>query len=103
VEYRLDLRPCSPKSILHSTIDISSDWSTWAATDGIVVLEPEHPWEGSTAPVVSSERSTAHGTVNQLRDPAIFTEEHEGSERSLLLYAVPGECGIALAEIDWTV
>ena len=39
--------------------------------------------------------------MNQLRDPAIFTELVDGTERSYLLYAVAGESGIAVAEIDW--
>lgn len=33
--------------------------------------------------------------------PAIFTELVDGTEHSYLLYAVAGESGIALAQIDW--
>jgi len=40
-------------------------------------------------------RSTAYGHVDQLRDPAIFEEDG----RILLLYAVAGESGIAIAEL----
>ncbi len=52
-------------------------------------------WEGASAPLEPSIRSSAYGVVNQLRDPAVF-EEHG---RLFLLYAVGGEAGIAIAEV----
>jgi len=52
-------------------------------------------WEGADAPAVPSLGSTAHGHVNQLRDPAIYEEDG----RTYLLYAVAGESGIAIAEV----
>jgi acetylornithine/succinyldiaminopimelate/putrescine aminotransferase len=61
------------------------------------VLRPEHPWEGSDAPLAPSVRSVAYGKVNQLRDPAIFEEDG----RTYLLYAVAGESGIAIAELTF--
>jgi hypothetical protein len=88
----------TPESMLHSTISLDGDWSTWSASDPEIVLQPEHTWEGADAPLEPSERSVAHGHVNQLRDPAFF-EDVDG--RSYLLYAVAGESGIAVAEIDW--
>jgi hypothetical protein len=88
----------APESILHSTIDLDGDWSTWTASAPQIVLQPEHDWEGADAPLEPSERSVAHGHVNQLRDPAVF-DDIDG--RSYLLYAVAGESGIAIAEIDW--
>ena len=87
-----------PESILHSTIDLDGDWLTWTASDPEVVLRPEHDWEGADVQLEPSERSVAHGRVNQLRDPAVF-DDVDG--RSYLLYAVAGESGIAVAEIDW--
>jgi len=86
----------APESILHSTIDLAGDWMTWRDSPPQVVLRPERPWEGADAPVVPSIRSTAYGHVNQLRDPAIFEEDG----RTYLLYAVAGESGIAIAEIE---
>jgi hypothetical protein len=88
----------APESIMVSTIDLSSDWSTWTATPGVEVLRPERTWEGADAPVVASQRSTAYGHVNQLRDPAVFEEDG----RVFLLYAVAGESGIAIAEARFT-
>lgn len=88
----------APESIMVSTIDLSTDWSTWTATPGVEVLRPERTWEGADAPVVASQRSTAYGHVNQLRDPAVFEEDG----RVYLLYAVAGESGIAIAEARFT-
>ena len=53
--------------------------------------------KGADAPNEPSIRSTAYGQVNQLRDPANFTEDGE----TYLLYAVAGESGIALARVDY--
>ena len=40
--------------------------------------------------------STTYGHVNQLRDPAVFVE----GDHVYLLYAVAGESGIAIAEVE---
>ena len=86
-----------PEHVKHSTIDLSGDWATWSETPGVEVLRPEHDWEGADAPLEPSVRSTAYGQVNQLRDPAIF----EDAGRIFLLYAVAGESGIAIAEVNF--
>lgn len=85
----------APERILLSRIDLSSDWHSWRDSEPVEVLRPERSWEGAEAPLVPSVRSTAYGHVNQLRDPAIFEEDG----RILLLYAVAGESGIAIAEL----
>ncbi len=85
----------APECILLSTIDLNTDWMHWQASKPIELLHPEKDWEGANAPLEPSIRSTAYGHVNQLRDPAIYTE----NERVFLLYAVAGESGIALAEV----
>jgi hypothetical protein len=84
-----------PESILMSTIDISSHWSTWSTVDQGVILRPDMPWEGADELLGRSERGRAFGRVHQLRDPCVF--EDEG--RTYLLYAVAGESGIAIAEL----
>ena len=86
----------APESILVSQIDLSGDWRTWRDGPAIAILRPERPWEGADAPNEPSIRSTAYGRVNKLRDPAIL--EDDGSV--YLLYAVGGESGIAIAELD---
>lgn len=86
----------APESIMVSTIDISGDWQQWRNVGERIVLKPEFEWEGASAPLVPSVRSTAYGVVNQLRDPAIYVE----GDDIYLLYAVGGESGIALAQIE---
>ena len=86
-----------PERILMSTIELSGDWRTWRESPPIEVLRPERDWEGADAPLVPSVRSVAYGHVNQLRDPAIFEEDG----RVFLLYAVAGESGIAIAEVQF--
>lgn len=86
----------TPEKILMSTIDLSGDWQDWQETKAVEVLRPEHSWEGADAPLEPSLRSVAYGHVNQLRDPAIFVE----NEQTYLLYAVAGESGIAIAELE---
>ena len=85
-----------PERILMSTIDLSVDWREWRETESIDVLCPERPWEGADAPLEPSVRSVAYGHVNQLRDPAIFSED----DWNYLLYSVAGESGIGIAEIE---
>lgn len=84
-----------PERLLLSTIDISGPWHTWRESEPIELLRPEKAWEGADLPLAKSVRSFAPGTVNQLRDPAIYEEDG----RTYLLYAVKGESGIALAEL----
>ena len=62
----------------------------------VEVLRPERPWEGADAPLEPSVRSVAYGHVNQLRDPAIYSEEG----KTFLLYSVAGESGIGIAELE---
>ena len=87
----------APEHIMLSTVDIGGDWMSWKNTPGVEVLRPERDWEGATAPLDPSVRSTAYGVVNQLRDPAIYEDAETG--RVYLLYAVGGEAGIAIAEV----
>lgn len=84
-----------PERILLSTIDLRPDWMTWTASQPVVVLEPELPYEGGDLPRQPSKRGLIMVPVCQLRDPAIFCEDG----RTYLLYAVAGEHGIAMAEI----
>jgi hypothetical protein len=87
----------NPERILMSTIDLELDWMQWQESPAVEVLRPEREWEGAIAPLEPSIRSVAYGSVNQLRDPAIYSEE----KRLFLLYAVAGESGIAIAELSF--
>ncbi len=86
-----------PERIYLSRIDIGGDWSRWKAGEAVEILRPAHAWEGADAPLEPSVRGTAFGHLNQLRDPAIYQE----NGRTFLLYAVAGESGIALAELQF--
>ena len=86
----------APERILVSTIDLVGDPDSWRASEPVEVLRPEREWEGSEEPLEPSRRGAALGPCNQLRDPAVF--EHEG--RVFLLYAIAGERGIAIAELE---
>lgn len=86
----------APESILRATIDLSPDWRAWRESAPELVLRPELPYEGSELPLEPSVRGLVHGPVRQLRDPAIFREDG----RVYLLYAVAGESGIAIAEVE---
>jgi len=86
----------APERILLSTIDLEPDWMDWRDGRPIEVLRPEREWEGASSVVEPSARSVAYGRVNQLRDPAIYVE----GESTYLLYAVAGESGIGIAQID---
>ena len=85
-----------PERIFMSTIDLSPDWQEWKESEDVEVLRPERQWEGADAPLEPSLRSTAYGHVNQLRDPAIYSEDGH----VYLLYSVAGESGIAIAELE---
>lgn len=85
----------APEHIMMSTIDMSNDWKSWRASDGMSVLRPEKEYEGARLPIVPSVAGLARGPVHELRDPAIFEE----AGRTWLLYSTAGESGIALAEL----
>lgn len=86
-----------PEHIKVSTIELKGNWLGWTESPPVEVLRPEKPWEGALAPLQPSIRSAAYGQVNQLRDPAIFVE----GDRVYLFYAVAGESGIGLAELEF--
>ena len=85
----------APERILLSVVRLAGDWTRWKETESRELLRPERSWEGAEAPVEPSLRGPVYGSVNQLRDPAIYVE----GDRVFLLYAVAGESGIALAEV----
>lgn len=85
-----------PERILVSRMDLRPDWQLWRAGPAQEVLRAETDWEGAHLPIAPSWRSGIDIPVNQLRDPALFEEDG----RTWLLYAVQGESGIGLAELQ---
>lgn len=87
----------APERIKLSRIALGRNWTEWRDDPVVEVMRPERPWEGADAPAVPSVRSTAYGLVNQLRDPAVY--EEDGA--TYLLYAVGGESGIGIAQVEF--
>jgi hypothetical protein len=85
-----------PERILLARVELTPDWRSWTPSAPVLVLEPERDYEGGHLPRVPSVRGEAHEAVCQLRDPALFRE----NGRTYLLYAVAGERGIAIAQIE---
>jgi hypothetical protein len=85
-----------PERILVSKVDLLGDWQAWRAGPAEELMRPETEWEGAALPPGPSYRGAINQPVNQLRDPCIFEEDG----RTWLLYAVAGESGIAVAELD---
>jgi hypothetical protein len=86
----------SPERIKLTTIDLSQDWMNWKTAEPIGILSPEYPWEGANEPVEPSSRGLIHSAENQLRDPAIFTEDG----KTCLFYSIAVESGIPIAELS---
>ncbi|MBC8231354.1 hypothetical protein H8E77_17520 [bacterium] len=84
-----------PEHILLSSIELTSNWMAWEASEPRTVLEPEMDYEGVDLPLEPSKRGWAPERVRQLRDPAIFRE----GEETYLLYSVAGEHGIAIGKL----
>lgn len=85
-----------PERILVSTIDLRNDWRTWSASEPETVLAPELPYEGADLPLRPSRAGAIWEPARELRDPAVLVEDG----RVFLFYAVAGERGIALAELQ---
>jgi hypothetical protein len=88
----------APESLLTARLELDGEWTTWRPRGGAVVLAPERDFEGAGEPVAPSRPGRAHGRQRELRDPAIYVE----GGKVFLLYAVAGEQGIALAELEPT-
>ncbi|MGH8620231.1 MAG: hypothetical protein ACREUW_21270 [Burkholderiales bacterium] len=86
----------APERIYRSTIALTGDWMAWTAGPPVEVLRAETDWEGAALPAQPSYRGAICVPANQLRDPAVFEEDG----RLYLLYAVQGEAGIAIAELQ---
>jgi hypothetical protein len=86
----------APERVLHATVALDGDWTSWQASAPAEVLRPELSWEGADLPLEPSQRGSINVPVNQLRDPAVFEEDGV----VWLLYSVAGERGIALARVD---
>jgi hypothetical protein len=85
----------APERVLLSTIDVTSDWTTWRATSPVDVLQPEARYECADMAIAPSEAGDVEGQVRQIRDPFVFEEQGQ----AFLFYSTCGEQGIAAAQI----
>lgn len=86
----------APEHIVVSEIELTDDWHAWHPSCAVPVLTPERDYEGADLALRASVRGLAPEPVRALRDPAIFEEDG----KTFLLYAIAGESGIAIAELD---
>ena len=85
----------APERVLMSTIDLTSEWTTWRAAPPVDVLQPETRYECADMAAAPSEPGDVEGKARQIRDPFVFEEQGQ----SLLFYSTCGEQGIAAATI----
>ncbi|MDG2257429.1 MAG: hypothetical protein P8L68_02925 [Paracoccaceae bacterium] len=86
-----------PERILIAEVDTSGDWNEWLIENPQELLKPERDYEGSELPLVASRADIAPAPAHQLRDPAFYVEE----DRVYMVYAVAGEAGLAIAELQF--
>ncbi len=84
-----------PERILMSTLEISANWQLWRFGETFEIHRAVKPWEGADLAPRESRYGACHSRQNQLRDPAIYTEDG----KNYLLYTVAGEQGIAIGEL----
>lgn len=85
-----------PERILVSRVKLAGDWKEWKPSPPEEVLAPELPWEGADLPVTPGKIGAVNERIRALRDPAIFEE----GGKVYLVYAIAGESGIGIAEIQ---
>lgn len=88
----------SPERIFCGLLDDDDpeDWRNWTLRGEVEILRPVTDYEGATLAPTRGAPGGAFERENALRDPCYFEEKG----RAYLLYAVAGENGIALAEIN---
>ena len=86
----------APECCLHCEVIPADDWAGWRFGPVREMLRPAPGWEGGDMPAMASEMGTAKGRMNELRDPALFTDDGT----IYLAYCGGGECGIGIARVD---
>ncbi|BCU03102.1 hypothetical protein [Pandoravirus japonicus] len=90
----------APERILWTSMDLTCLRRNWTAcaTAGLAKegFRPEYDYEGANLPNVPSNKGSANGPVNQLRDPFVFAD----GDDCYVFYAAAGETSIAAARVD---
>ena len=87
----------APEAIYYSQIDLNGPWQEWDIGEEIKIMSPSTDYEGADLPLIPSTWGSAHGRVNQLRDPGYFYDTDTNKE--YLFYSIAGEYGLAIAEL----
>ena len=87
----------TPERILYSQVKLGSDWKQWKPTAPQEFLAPTMKWEGADLPLTAGRIGAADAPIRALRDPIILQDDG----RIYLLYAIAGESGIAIAELQF--
>ena len=85
-----------PERCLHCEVVPADDWSGWRFGPVSEMLRPAPGWEGGDLPARASEMGTAMDRLQELRDPALFTDDGI----VYLAYCGGGESGIGIARVD---
>jgi len=85
-----------PEKILHTKIDIVSDWKDWKVSLINTIIEPKLAWEGGNLPLSKSVIGAAETRVRELRDPCVF---EDFDEQVYLFYSGSGERGIGVVKL----
>jgi hypothetical protein len=87
----------APESLLHTTMRLDGDWSTWKIGDVEKVLEPAAPYECAEMPVEPSAIGEIDHAARQIRDPDLLVD----GDDVYLFYTFCGEQGVAGAAVHF--
>ena len=86
----------SPEQLKLSSMNLTDDWTNWKISNTVSLRKPTRQWEGANLPIEPSKFGAIFQPVNQLRDPAVYTEDGQ----IFILYSVAGEQGIGIAQLQ---
>jgi len=92
----------SPERIMMGTLDLTKSWLEWEILPGPIILQPELRFEHGGVDISPSKAGSAGcKPKHELRDPFFFaTDTSVSILRGWLLYAVKGEGGVALSQLE---
>jgi hypothetical protein len=86
----------APEHIRMGVVNLDAPWASWSIGTTVEIMRPEMAYEGAKEPMTISRKGPARNKEHALRDPFIYEE----SGRTWLIYAIAGESGLALAELQ---
>jgi hypothetical protein len=86
----------APEHIRMGVVNLDAPWTSWSIGATVEIMRPQMAYEGANEPITVSRKGPARNPEHALRDPFIY----EGLGRTWLIYAIAGESGLALAELQ---